>query len=60
MEEADRDRLDPFALQKPHRALDARFVERPVDPALGIDPLVDFDLRRRRSTSGGGLVHDMS
>ena len=41
--QADRDRLDPLAEQKPHRALDARLVERPVDAALGVDPLIDLD-----------------
>ena len=43
VQQADRDRLDPLADQKPHRALDARLVERPVDAALGVDPLVDLD-----------------
>ena len=43
MQQADRDRLDPLVEEEPRRALDARLVERPVDAALGVDPLVDLD-----------------
>ncbi len=42
MQQADRDRLDPLADQKADRAFDACLVERPVDAALRVDPLVDL------------------
>ena len=43
VQQADRDRLDPFGDEKPGGALDAGLVERRVDLALGVDPLVDLD-----------------